>query len=155
MGDGYPAPVRRDRTANTHEQEEFAQYSFGSSCLPFYLGLQKRETRGQASNLHKSTPSHGVWSPLALWLRPRSFLPINHGPQLHSHTQIPLLQSWLLPAPTLLFWIRRVRCSKQLLLRKVAWRTGRSSQASIMGMASVEEASVKVQPMPSCPSSKG
>lgn len=39
---------------------------------------------------------------------------------------------------TLLFWMRRMRCSKQLLLRKVACSTGRSSHASIMGMASVK-----------------
>lgn len=39
--------------------------------------------------------------------------------------------------PTLLFWMRRIRCSKQLLLRKVACSTGRSSHASIMGIASV------------------
>lgn len=40
------------------------------------------------------------------------------------------------PNGTLLFWRRRMMCSKQLLLRKTAWRTGRSSQLSMAGMAS-------------------
>lgn len=39
-------------------------------------------------------------------------------------------------AGTLLFWRSRMMCSKQLLLRKMAWRTGRSSQLSMAGMAS-------------------
>lgn len=39
-------------------------------------------------------------------------------------------------ASTLLFWRSRMMCSKQLLLRKMAWRTGRSSQLSMAGMAS-------------------
>lgn len=37
---------------------------------------------------------------------------------------------------TLLFWRSRMMCSKQLLLRKTACRTGRSSQLSMAGMAS-------------------
>lgn len=39
-------------------------------------------------------------------------------------------------AATLLFCSRRMMCSKQLLLRKTACRTGRSSQLSMAGMAS-------------------
>lgn len=54
--------------------------------------------------------------------------------------------------PTLLFWMRRIRCSKQLLLRKVVWSTGRSSHASIKGMASAEgHGSALPRPLPAAP----
>lgn len=42
------------------------------------------------------------------------------------------------PAHTLLFWSRRMMCSKQLLLRNTAWSTGRSWQLSMAGMASAD-----------------
>lgn len=130
-------------------QEQGLYLNQRALLLALALGLEKGGTRGQGSSCPSATslllrgaePSRALGHPA----RHRPPQPSPVPPRTGSpHEGFPSL--WA--PPTLLFWMRRVRCSKQLLLRKVACSTGRSSHASIRGMASADGSPVS-PPAPS------
>lgn len=108
------------------------QGSSRPSTTPSSYGVQSVLTPGPPTEEQATPPAPGC-SPV----QPICSASTRGAPSLRFQAPDPGLGP-----PTLLFWMRRIRCSKQLLLRKVACSTGRSSHASIMGMASVEGSKV-------------
>lgn len=116
----------------------------GSSGLPHTPPVGTEPSSAPALPLH-CRPSH---QPLSSRLVQPRFAQQHQVPPASGSSPPP--PAWA--PPTLLFWMRRIRCSKQLLLRKVVWSTGRSSHASIKGMVSVEgQGSALPHPLPAAP----